>query len=90
MNPWDVEKKNRENLRDWPFPERRYPSSDNPDHLGPKGLSLTVQGAVASELAGKKNLKILDVGCGQKPFYPFFEPIAGEYIGTDIIERLLS
>jgi SAM-dependent methyltransferase len=32
------------------------------------------------------NLKILDVGCGKKPFYPFLKPYASEYIGTDIFE----
>jgi SAM-dependent methyltransferase len=29
-------------------------------------------------------LNILDVGCGQKPFYPFLKSFIGSYIGTDI------
>jgi SAM-dependent methyltransferase len=28
--------------------------------------------------------RILDVGCGKKPYYPFFAPFAGEYVGLDL------
>ena len=68
----------------WPYPERRYPRRDNPDYLGSKGLSLGLQRAIAQELTGKQDLNVLDVGCGQKPFYPFFQPFSRSYIGTDI------
>ena len=71
---------------DWPFPERRYPKRDHPDYLGFKGTSLGLREAITQELTGKKGLNILDVGCGQKPFYPFLKPFAQSYIGTDIIE----
>ena len=70
---------------DWPFPGRRYPTPDDPDYLGSKGLSLGLRKAIDLELAGKQGLNILDVGCGQKPFYPFLKPFARSYIGTDII-----
>lgn len=71
---------------DWPFPGRRYPTPDDPDYLGSKGLSLGLRKAIVMELTGKRGLKILDVGCGQKPFYPFLKSFAREYIGTDIIK----
>lgn len=71
---------------DWPFPGRRYPKPDDPDYLGAKGLSKGLRKAIELELTGKKELSILDVGCGQKPFYPFLKPFAKSYIGTDIIK----
>jgi len=27
---------------------------------------------------------VLDVGCGSKPYYPFFAPYAAEYVGVDV------
>ena len=31
--------------------------------------------------------RVLDVGCGVKPYYPWFEPYAAEYVGLDIAEN---
>lgn len=69
---------------EWPFVGRRYPTPDDPDYLGSKALSNFLRKAIETELSGKKDLDIVDVGCGQKPFYPFFQPFAKSYIGTDI------
>ena len=71
----------------WPFPERRYPKLTSPDFLGSYALSKGLKYAIDRELKNKKKLKILDVGCGFKPFYPFFKNIAKEYIGTDITKN---
>jgi SAM-dependent methyltransferase len=71
---------------EWPFPGRRYPKRDDPDYLGSKGLVVALRSVIDSELAGKTDLDILDVGCGQKPFYPLFKPYARSYVGTDIIK----
>ena len=30
---------------------------------------------------------MLDVGCGVKPYYPFFASIADEYVGVDVVEN---
>ncbi|MBN8654302.1 MAG: class I SAM-dependent methyltransferase [Anaerolineae bacterium] len=73
-------------LYTWPFVERRFPSIDNPDYLGMRSISLGLQKAISIALNGKKDLNILDVGCGHKPFYPFLKPYSKEYIGTDIIK----
>lgn len=72
---------------DWPGRERRSPKFDDPDYLGSKGLSAGLCRAIALKLPGKRELNILDVGCGSKPFYPFLKPFARTYIGTDIIEN---
>ena len=70
----------------WPSHGRRYPKRDDPDYLGSRGVSLALRKVIETELAGKSDLNILDVGCGQKPFYPFFKPYARSYVGTDIIK----
>jgi SAM-dependent methyltransferase len=70
----------------WPFPGRRYPTPDDPDYLGSKGLSIALRRVIETELAGRQDLDILDVGCGQKPFYPFFKAVARSYVGTDVME----
>jgi SAM-dependent methyltransferase len=36
-------------------------------------------------LAGKRDFDIVDVGCGDKPFYPFFKSICRSYVGTDVL-----
>jgi SAM-dependent methyltransferase len=30
-------------------------------------------------------VRILDVGCGVKPYYPFFEGVASQYVGLDVV-----
>jgi SAM-dependent methyltransferase len=72
---------------DWPFPERRNPKLDDPDFLGSKGLVLGLRRAIQMELCGKRELNILDVGCGQKPFYPLLKRFARSYVGTDVIQN---
>lgn len=75
-----------DDLYTWPFAERRFPTPDNPDYLGSKGLSAGLQKAIQLELKEKSDLNILDVGCGHKPFYPFLKPYTKNYLGTDIIK----
>lgn len=37
----------------------------------------------AAEAARGRPYRVLDVGCGVKPYYPFFQPFAGDYVGVD-------
>jgi SAM-dependent methyltransferase len=38
--------------------------------------------------AGKgESYRLLDVGCGPKPYYPFFAEHASEYVGVDVVEN---
>lgn len=40
------------------------------------------------EEAGKgESYRVLDVGCGPKPYYPFFAERASEYVGVDVVEN---
>jgi SAM-dependent methyltransferase len=34
--------------------------------------------------------RLLDVGCGDKPYLPFFEPFAASYIGVDPVENPMA
>jgi SAM-dependent methyltransferase len=34
--------------------------------------------------------RLLDVGCGEKPYLPLFEPYAAEYVGVDPVENPLA
>lgn len=71
-------------LGEWPFPDRRCPRPDQPDYLPLRALSLALQATIKRELSGRTDLRIVDVGCGQKPFYPFFVTHVQEYVGLDI------
>jgi SAM-dependent methyltransferase len=41
----------------------------------------------AAELAAGPPVRVLDVGCGVKPYYPFFAGVASEYLGVDVVEN---
>jgi SAM-dependent methyltransferase len=75
-----------EHLADWPGRERRDPP--------PSSATFAVRSALASwlrshadELAPRGRLRVLDVGCGQKPYYPLFAALASEYVGVDVVEN---
>jgi len=43
--------------------------------------------AQAGVLAEGPRVRILDVGCGVKPYYPFFAEVASEYVGVDVVDN---
>jgi SAM-dependent methyltransferase len=66
----------------WPGNEHRSPRRSLPGWSIRRPLAewLRAEGATAS---GKR---VLDVGCGVKPYYPFFAT-ASEYVGVDVQEN---
>ena len=66
----------------WPGRDHREPSRSLPGWSIRRPLAdwLRAEGATA---AGKR---LLDVGCGVKPYYPFFDT-AAEYVGVDVQEN---
>lgn len=47
-------------------------------------------GAQVTELGTSSCVRVLDVGCGGKPYYPLFAPIASAYVGVDEVVNPLA
>jgi SAM-dependent methyltransferase len=71
---------------DWPGEERRNPPLTSPTWVVRDALARWLR-AQADELAAGGKVRILDVGCGPKPYYPFFAGVASEYVGVDVVEN---
>jgi SAM-dependent methyltransferase len=70
---------------DWPGELRRNPPRSSPTYLLREPLSRWLQEeAVRANERG--SYRVLDVGCGVKPYYPFFSA-ASEYVGLDVVEN---
>ena len=71
-------------LERWPAAGRRRPSRSEPTWSirAPLAAWLREQAADAARVFGK-SYRVLDVGCGVKPYYPFFHAYASEYVGVD-------
>ena len=67
----------------WQGQARRIPSLDDPGYF-----SLNSLGRDLLELSNRLRLAptdaILDIGCGEKPYYPLFAPWTQRYVGIDI------
>lgn len=68
----------------WPGEERRTPPRTSPTYAvrAPLAAWLREEARLAAGAYGR--YRVLDVGCGVKPYYPFFEPYAAEYVGVDV------
>jgi SAM-dependent methyltransferase len=67
----------------WPGLGRRRPPISTPTYhlLKPLATWLEQEGQALHEQRGP--YRLLDVGCGVKPYYPLFEPYVAEYVGVD-------
>ena len=70
----------------WPGAERREPSASSPTWVVRRALARWLQ-EQAAELRDGPPVRILDVGCGVKPYYPFFADVASEYVGVDAVDN---
>ena len=68
---------------DWPGEERRHPPLTSPTWAvrAPLAAWLEAQAQVG------ERYRVLDVGCGPKPYYPFFAERASEYVGVDVVDN---
>lgn len=73
----------KENVRE-PGHVRTNPSMFNPSWYCLKQLSKTMEHVIDKHVANKNFEKLVDYGCGNTPYKPFFEPHVKEYIGADI------
>lgn len=67
----------------WPGDFQRNPKIYQHAYLHLRELSEQIKRTIDKEIRNKK-VRILDVGCGNKPYYPFFESVATSYTGLDI------
>jgi SAM-dependent methyltransferase len=75
-----------DDLATWPGAERRDPPRTSPTWVVRHALAEWLR-AQAAELEGRAPVRVLDVGCGPKPYYPFFAHVSSEYIGVDVVEN---
>src|SRR5690349_8981813 len=68
----------------WPGAERRNPRRSSSTWVVRRALAGWLQ-EEASRTEGR--VRILDVGCGVKPYYPYFADVASEYVGVDVVEN---
>jgi SAM-dependent methyltransferase len=73
----------------WPGAERRDPPSTSPTWVIRAPLARWLK-AQAAELGAGPRVRVLDVGCGVKPYYPFFADVASEYVGVDAVENPMA
>jgi SAM-dependent methyltransferase len=69
--------------RDWPGEERRRPPLSSPTWA----VRAPLAGWLEDQAALGTGYRVLDVGCGPKPYYPFFAGRASEYVGVDIVAQ---
>src|SRR6266404_6677879 len=64
-----------DDLARWPGAERRDPPRTSPTWVVRHALAEWLRGQ-AADLVGRGPVRVLDVGCGPKPYYPFFAAIS--------------
>ena len=71
-------------LEDWPGQLRRNPPPSSPTYA----VRAPIAAWLRREAAARPGpYRVLDVGCGVKPYYPFFAPHVSEYVGVDVVEN---
>lgn len=69
-------------MADWPGASRRNPSRRSATYAVRAPLARWLE----REGATTRGLRILDIGCGVKPYYPYFEHAAA-YVGVDVVDN---
>jgi SAM-dependent methyltransferase len=67
----------------WPGGDRRRPPVSSPTYVVRAPLARWLR----EEAARRRDVRVLDVGCGVKPYYPLFADVALEYVGVDVVQN---
>jgi SAM-dependent methyltransferase len=70
-------------LSQWPGARRRHPEYGQRDYLSLSSLARDLTAAVDSAFPGRTDLRVLDIGCGEKPYLPLVAHRAASYRGLD-------
>jgi SAM-dependent methyltransferase len=70
-------------LESWPAKGRREPPREGPTYNLLAPLAAWVKAQAEDTHRNKGPYRVLDVGCGSKPYYPFFHGLVSEYVGVD-------
>jgi len=81
--PTEIARLGPEELASWPGAERRHPPMSDRHFLVLAPLAKQIQAEVTRLLDGRDEARVLDIGCGAKPYLPWIAPYAREYIGID-------
>ncbi len=71
----------------WPGELRRRPPASSAQWLVRSGLARWLEAEAAAIAARGERVRVLDIGCGVKPYYPFFAAVASTYVGVDVVEN---
>ncbi len=71
-------------LDQWPGEMRRDPRRSEVTYATRVHLAQWLQAEASRAAADFGRFRVLDIGCGQKPYYPYFAPNADAYVGVDI------
>jgi SAM-dependent methyltransferase len=69
----------------WPGAQRRDPPATSSTWVVRAALARWLRDQAERLRREGASVRILDVGCGPKPYYPFFADVAAEYIGLDVV-----
>lgn len=75
---------NRDNSKGFLGRDMREPKIISRYYVNLFNLSKLLREIIRSRLVQKENMSILDLGCGEKPYQPFFSGKYSSYIGVDI------
>jgi len=68
----------------YPGEEHRRPRKSGITFHVRAALSAWLEQEAARAASDLGRYRVLDVGCGIRPYYPYFEPFASEYVGVDV------
>lgn len=72
-------------LARWPFEDRRNPTRSMRHYLSLKPLVDQLRAEIDRVLGERRDLRVLDVGCGGKPYLPLLAERASAYFGVDAV-----
>jgi SAM-dependent methyltransferase len=71
-------------LEDWPGKNQRSPKKSSVAYATRVHLAHWLQAEARRAAADFGRFRVLDIGCGKKPYFPYFAQNADEYVGIDL------